>query len=56
MKQGKIIGFYKKRWIFFTISLAIMAFGLIMVFVDGVILDIQFKGGALLKIYLCRYD
>lgn len=46
---GKIIGFYKKRWVFFSISLAIMLIGIITVFVQGVQLDIQFKGGALLK-------
>lgn len=46
---GKIIGFYKKRWVFFSISLAIMLIGIITVFVEGVQLDIQFKGGALLK-------
>lgn len=46
---GKIIGFYKKRWVFFTISLVIMLIGIIFVFVKGVQLDIQFKGGSLLK-------
>ncbi len=46
---GKIIGFYKKRWIFFSISLAIMLIGIITIFLDGVSLDIQFRGGALLK-------
>ncbi len=46
---GKIIGFYKKRWIFFSISFVIMLIGIISVIVDGVQLDIQFKGGALLK-------
>ncbi len=46
---GKIIEFYKKRWVFFSISLAIMLIGIITVFVQGVQLDIQFKGGALLK-------
>ncbi len=46
---SKIIGFYKKRWVFFSISLAIMLIGIITVFVEGVQLDIQFKGGALLK-------
>jgi len=46
---GKIIEFYKKRWIFFSISLAIMLIGIISIFVKGVQLDIQFKGGALLK-------
>lgn len=45
----RIIGFYKKRWIFFAISLLIIATGIIATFVNGVRLDIQFKGGALLK-------
>lgn len=44
-----IINFYKKRWVFFSISLAIILLGIIMLFVNGVQLDIQFKGGALLK-------
>jgi preprotein translocase subunit SecF len=49
MKPGKIIGFYKKRFIFFGLSLAIMLAGVIAVMINGVTLDIQFKGGALLK-------
>lgn len=49
MNQDKIIGFYKKRWIFFCISISIMVIGTIFVFINGVQLDIQFKGGAILK-------
>lgn len=49
MKEGKIIKFYQRRWVFFILSLSIMAFGVIMVFVNGIHLDIQFKGGAILK-------
>jgi len=49
MKDGKIINFYKKRFIFFGLSIALMLIGVIGVFVNGVILDIQFKGGAVLK-------
>lgn len=49
MKSNKIIPFYSKRWIYFTISLSIMAIGLIFAFTKGVHLDIQFKGGAILK-------
>lgn len=49
MSENKIIGFYKKRFIFFGVSLAIMLIGIISVFINGVTLDIQFKGGALLK-------
>lgn len=48
MKPGKIIAFYKKRWIYFTFSLTIMAIGLIMSLAKGVTLDIQFKGGAII--------
>ncbi len=47
--KNRIIPFFSKRWIFFTISLAIMASGIIAMFVNGVQLDIQFKGGAILK-------
>jgi preprotein translocase SecF subunit len=49
MSENKIIHFYSKRKIFFAISLSIMVIGLIFSFTKGVILDIQFKGGALLK-------
>lgn len=49
MNQNKIFPFYKKRWIFFAVSLIIMIAGTIAVFINGVQLDIQFKGGALLK-------
>ncbi len=48
-KENHIIGFYKKRFIFFAISLSVMLIGVIMAFVDGVKLDIQFTGGAMLK-------
>lgn len=48
MSENKIIGFYKKRFIFFGISLSIMLIGILCVFINGVRLDIQFKGGALL--------
>lgn len=47
--NNRIIAFYQKRWIFFTISLLIMLVGIITMFKEGVQLDIQFKGGALLK-------
>lgn len=49
MNENKIIHFYEKRKIFFGISIAIMIIGMITLFVKGVQLDIQFKGGALLK-------
>lgn len=48
-KENHIIGFYAKRKVYFAISLAIMAIGIIMAFINGVQLDIQFKGGAMLK-------
>lgn len=47
--NGRIINFYKKRFIFFGISAVIMLVGIIAMFINGVQLDIQFKGGALLK-------
>lgn len=48
LKQGKIIGFYKNRWIFFSISIFIMVIGILFSVFKGVNLDIQFTGGALL--------
>lgn len=48
-KENKIIPFYAKRKIYFTISLAIMLIGILFMFINGVQLDIQFKGGALIK-------
>jgi preprotein translocase SecF subunit len=49
MNQDKIIKFYEKRKIFFAISLSIFVIGIIALFINGVQLDIQFKGGAILK-------
>lgn len=49
MNEKRIIGFFQKRKIFFAISLTAMLIGMIAVFVNGVQLDIQFKGGALIK-------
>jgi preprotein translocase SecF subunit len=48
-KENHIIAFYAKRKIYFGISIAIMVIGIIMAFVNGIQLDIQFKGGAMLK-------
>ncbi|MGI6704977.1 MAG: protein translocase subunit SecF [Clostridia bacterium] len=45
----KFIHFYKKRWIFFGISLAVLIMGIVAGFINGVQLDIQFRGGSLLK-------
>lgn len=47
--NNKIIPFFSKRWIYFTISLTIMAIGTLFAIFQGVQLDIQFKGGAMLK-------
>jgi preprotein translocase SecF subunit len=47
--SNRIIHFFSKRWIYFTISLSIMAIGIIFAIVKGVQLDIQFKGGAILR-------
>lgn len=41
--------FYENRKIFFTISLGIMAIGLLFNFIFGVKLDINFRGGAMIK-------
>ncbi|MFV0342564.1 MAG: protein translocase subunit SecF [Anaerocolumna sp.] len=46
---NQIIPFYAKRKIFFAISATIMLIGIMSLFIKGVELDIQFKGGALLK-------
>ncbi len=48
-KENKIIPFYAKRKIYFTISISIMLIGILFMFINGVQLDIQFKGGALIK-------
>ncbi len=48
-KENHIIGFFGKRKIYFAISISIMVIGIIMAFINGVQLDIQFKGGAMLK-------
>ncbi|MCI2036177.1 MAG: protein translocase subunit SecF [Oscillospiraceae bacterium] len=43
------IGFYKNRKIYFGISIAILVVGLIFNAIFGTQLDIQFKGGAMIK-------
>ena len=43
------IDFYKNRKIFFIISIALVAIGLICNVIFGVHLDIQFAGGAMIK-------
>jgi len=43
------IRFYKHRYVFFVISLVIILSGVVAAFANGVQLDIQFKGGTILK-------
>ena len=45
----KFFSFYKHRFLFFAISGALLVIGLVFLFINGVDLDIQFKGGAILK-------
>ena len=44
-----MIKFYKNRWIPFSISIILIATGFILMFVNGVSLDIEFTGGAIMK-------
>ena len=44
-----MIRFYENRKIYFGISIAIILIGIIALFINGISLDIQFKGGAILK-------
>ncbi len=44
-----MINFYNKRKIFFAISAVIMLLGIASLFINGVNLSIQFKGGAIIK-------
>lgn len=44
-----MINFYEKKKYFFTLSLAIMVAGIIGMFVNGINLNIQFTGGAIIK-------
>ncbi|NLW92435.1 MAG: protein translocase subunit SecF [Syntrophomonadaceae bacterium] len=44
-----MIRFYQHRYIFFAISISLILFGMVAAFVNGIQLDIQFKGGAILK-------
>ncbi|MGI5985379.1 MAG: protein translocase subunit SecF [Oscillospiraceae bacterium] len=45
----KTINFYKKRYIYFSISICILIIGIAAAFVNGIKLDIQFQGGTILK-------
>ncbi len=44
-----MIRFYKHRYIFFAISVFFILIGVIATFINGIQLDIQFKGGTILK-------
>ena len=44
-----MINFYKNRKIFFAISSIIMIIGIVSLFINGIDLSIQFKGGAIIK-------
>lgn len=46
---AKVIDFYKHRFIYFAISIAIVAVGIIAACVNGIKLDINFQGGTILK-------
>lgn len=44
-----MIRFYKHRYIYFAISLSLILFGIVAAIINGIQLDIQFKGGTILK-------
>lgn len=44
-----MISFYKHRYIYFTISICLILLGVAAAFINGIQLDIQFKGGSILK-------
>jgi len=44
-----IIKFYKHRFIYFVISICLILSGVIAAFANGIQLDIQFKGGTIIK-------
>lgn len=48
-KEVKIYPFFKRRKIYYAVSTCIIVIGIIMTFANGIILDIQFKGGTVLK-------
>lgn len=45
----KMIKVYKNRKIFFTISILLIVAGIAALFINGINVDIQFKGGAIIK-------
>ncbi len=48
-KKDKVFPFYRKKGLFFGISMAVMAIGVVMMLINGIHLDIQFKGGTIIK-------
>jgi len=44
-----MIRFYKHRFIYFAVSICLILFGVAAAFTNGIQLDIQFKGGSILK-------
>lgn len=44
-----MIRFYEKRYIYFVVSILLLLTGIVALFVNGLQLDIQFKGGSILK-------
>lgn len=44
-----MIRFYKHRCIYFAISMCLILFGVVAAFINGIQLDIQFKGGTILE-------
>lgn len=44
-----MIRFYKHRFIYCTISICLILCGVVFAFINGIQLDIQFKGGSILK-------
>jgi len=48
-KEVKIYPFFRRRKVYYIVSACIMAVGIVMTLINGVILDIQFKGGTVIK-------
>ena len=44
-----MIRFYKHRYIYFIISICLILAGVVAVFMNGIQLDVQFKGGTIFK-------
>lgn len=47
--MNRIIPFYEKRFIYFAVSGLLLLIGIVALIINGVQLDIQFKGGSILK-------